>query len=470
MLKDGRGAYTKAGVYNDCSSETVDADKVNCAWKTTTGQTALTFTTDIIHDAPTSTDFFYDKLAWGEIPAAPTPPAFSQLYAIAAGARHGCGILQSTQKIWCWGDVNSLNSRYSTPTPVSLPYEISTTETWTSIDSDTFSTCALTTGGNAYCWGDPEAGKMGNNTHNANPPLTTPTLISSTNDDGATITGPWTQLKVDVNHTCGIANGVAYCWGRDGTDGRLGNGTAKTVVDVRVPSRVINDDDSTYSSDWTQIHAGSDASCGIRNSGRLYCWGSNTHNVVGPSAVNSTSDYREYPYETGSPYTDWNDVVTDDSSACAIRAGGKLYCWGMNDNGQAGVGTTGGTYDTPQEVTALGDGWEQITTNRDGMTATNETTTCGIHTGRVYCWGAATSFGKIGNDTTNNYNVPTAITAHNYNDYNEVDMSSDHVCAVRDNGELYCWGRNSNNQFQYGNGDTISDREPMPAANGLLFN
>ena len=63
-------------------------------------------------------------------------------------------------------------------------------------------TCALTSGGQAYCWGSNSNGELG-------------TGDSVTIQIPRPVTGglSFTSLNVGQGSSCGIANGAAYCWG-----------------------------------------------------------------------------------------------------------------------------------------------------------------------------------------------------------------------------------------------------------------
>ena len=75
-------------------------------------------------------------------------------------------------------------------------------------------------------------------------------------------------MSVGLYHTCAIrGDGRLTCWG-DNRRGQLGNGDASRIAQM---SPVLIGTDS----DWIWISAGFEHTCGIRNGGNLYCWGSN---------------------------------------------------------------------------------------------------------------------------------------------------------------------------------------------------
>jgi alpha-tubulin suppressor-like RCC1 family protein len=88
----------------------------------------------------------------------------SDVIALASGEAHTCA-LTNTGSVFCWG-ANSYGqlgdfSQEMSPLPVSVPRlggDIS------AITAGTYHTCALTSTGDVWCWGNNEVGQLGNNT------------------------------------------------------------------------------------------------------------------------------------------------------------------------------------------------------------------------------------------------------------------------------------------------------------------
>jgi alpha-tubulin suppressor-like RCC1 family protein len=149
----------------------------------------------------------------------PTPVAGGLTFtSLTAGAYHTCG-LTSGGAAYCWGlngygelgDGTSGTDRL-TPTPAAggLAFAVLT--------AGNESTCGLTSGGAAYCWGDNTAGEVGDGTSGTD--RLTPTPVAG----GLT----FTSLTAGSLHTCGLTSGgAAYCWGGN-QYGDLGDGTATT--------------------------------------------------------------------------------------------------------------------------------------------------------------------------------------------------------------------------------------------------
>jgi hypothetical protein len=101
----------------------------------------------------------------------------------------------------------------------------------------------------------------------------------------------------------------------------------------------------------------------------------------------------------GVPIPIATSVATGDAHACALLLGGTVACWGRNDFGQLGDGTTTERH-TPVAVTGL-----------SGVTAiaAGGFFTCALLAGgTVVCWGWNVQ-GQLGDGTTTDRYVPVAV-------------------------------------------------------------
>ncbi|MCK5799981.1 MAG: hypothetical protein KAI47_22480, partial [Deltaproteobacteria bacterium] len=72
--------------------------------------------------------------------------------------------------------------------------------------------------------------------------------------------------------------------------------------------------------------------CGRKNSGALYCWGTNWFGELGQG----TGPDVHTPTQVGAD-TDWTQIALGENMSCGIKGPGDLWCWGRNDWGQLGV-------------------------------------------------------------------------------------------------------------------------------------
>src|SRR5438132_14428751 len=82
-------------------------------------------------------------------------------------------------------------------------------------------TCGVTTGGQAYCWGDNLEGRLG----------TGGSFLTARQWDTkpSAVAGDlkFTMISAGDYHSCGVAiDGAVYCWGGN-AEGQLGNSTTK---------------------------------------------------------------------------------------------------------------------------------------------------------------------------------------------------------------------------------------------------
>jgi alpha-tubulin suppressor-like RCC1 family protein len=195
--------------------------------------------------------------------------------------------------------------------------------------------------------------------------------------------------------------------------------------------------------------------CAIVNGG-LKCWGDNYSGSVGNGLSGSSNQVVSSPYDTyasGAGVTQvaiegaWNNFFGSEKTVCAVNSGG-VECWGMNDNGQVGLGNnTNPVITTPTEVFATGSGVSKV--------AGSEYVFCAIKSGGVYCWGT-NNYNLIGGSSVGSILPPTLMIAEG-SGVTDIELSIGSVCAIKNEG-LLCWGYNSYGQL--GNGTVTSSGVP----------
>jgi alpha-tubulin suppressor-like RCC1 family protein len=123
---------------------------------------------------------------------------------------------------------------------------------------------------------------------------------------------------------------------------------------------------------------------------------------------------------------------------CAVNEDLRIYCWGRNDYGQLGRGTSSNFDNDIREV----DG-EFSTVTAKGMR------TCALDLkGQAYCWGQE-SAGKMEVEGLKRLStVPTKIDHEML--YRRISTGYLHTCAVTPTGLTDCWGRNTSGEVGIG--------------------
>ena len=325
--------------------------------------------------------------------------------------------------------------------------------------------------------------------------------------------GPWTKVALGPFHGCGIANGAVYCWG-DNMHGRLGtNDTVtsltpvpvfqeagallgKTVTDIALADQYtcaiadgqgycwgrnfygyLGTGNTTSSSKpvavntagvlngltLTEIAVSSEHTCALASNGRVYCWG---RNDVGQLGTGSTSTQSTVPVAVSTSGALGTQTVTDINAYCAI-AGGNPYCWSTNANGQFGNGATSTVAAGPTATTVGGVLPSGATTQISNTALLNQ---CVLANTRPYCFGS-NLYGRVGtgNTTNNNNTTPVAVVQGAMpalTGYTLITSSFNHTC-VSNGQNVYCWGLG--NAGQLGNNSTNTSNGSPVAVIDTVF-
>jgi alpha-tubulin suppressor-like RCC1 family protein len=146
-------------------------------------------------------------------------------------------------------------------------------------------------------------------------------------------------------------------------------------------------------------------------------------------------------------------ITAGNGFACALISDGSVKCWGKNDKGQLGDGTTTDS-STPVSPSGLGAGVKSIAVDPFSSFA------CAVSAaGAVKCWGSDTQgAGILGNGSLKNSNTPIDVVGLE-SGASSVAVSTFTACAVMSGGNVKCWGKND--QGQLGNNDAVDSGVPV---------
>jgi len=309
-------------------------------------------------------------------------------------------------------------------------------------------TCGLTLHDGAFCWGRNSYGEVGI----GKALIYDGVIATRTTPASVLTTETFDVITAGDTHTCGLTEpgpgeegGVAFCWGRNRY---LQVGPWAVWTPVTVPTRVPN------VPNFSDLVSGSFHTCGLTPDGKAYCWGRNDQGQLGTGELSES----ENPVAVDSPVT-FSALAAGGFHTCGIEdVTGSVYCWGQNDRGQLGLGLTEAfPIPTPTVITAL-----------SGFTAlaAGWYHTCGVTTAQnVYCWGR-NNYGQLGRGSSNDDRNPTPAPILSVSGFTSVTAGAGHTCGVTGDS-AYCWGRND--QGMLGIGDNADRDSPVTVSGGLGF-
>jgi alpha-tubulin suppressor-like RCC1 family protein len=340
-------------------------------------------------------------------------------------------------------------------------------------------TCARLRSGQVRCWGENPYGKLGagdvDNDH------LVPRLVARLHDA--------VHVAVGREHACAVrAGGAVACWGYN-YERELGEGTQHNRSEPVEAHGVAG---------AVEVGAGGGFTCARLESGRVRCWGSNAYGLLG----DGTDDARAQPVDVAgldgatriavhalgghvcaqrrverdvvcwgasgdgelgrlenrawaapapvsNPFLDAVEIVVGAAHSCARRSAGNVACWGANERGQLGDGTTDRQVE-PTPVVGLADAVE---------VAAGAFHTCARRrAGGVVCWGA-NEHGQLGRAPDDRFHTRPEPVA-GLDDAVELALGEAHTCARRRTGAVVCWGANEHGQL----GDGTRRERAAPAA------
>lgn len=201
---------------------------------------------------------------------------------------------------------------------------------------------------------------------------------------------------------------------------------------------------------WSKVAASHSQTLAIKNDGTLWCWGANNYGQVGIGSTVSQFT----PVQIGTQNT-WAEVAVSDLSSFAIQQDGSLWAWGYNGYGMLGNGTTT-QRNSPVHIGTAS--YKKVTANSFATLA--------IRTdGTLWAWGN-NDWPLFGNGTSNtSSSVPLQVGTGN--DWKQVVLGIYHVAAIKNDGTLWGWG--SNIYGITGNGTPTPTLIPVQTAVGTSW-
>jgi alpha-tubulin suppressor-like RCC1 family protein len=393
---------------------------------------------------------------------------------LASDGSGSCAVL-SNGGVDCWG-VNSAGELgngttsalkctdhlecYPTPQPVTgITNAVSVagmTDSVNYLDDDRGSYCAVLSSGGVDCWGADNNGEIGSGPNEV--PLDCDCI--DTPQAALGITDAVAVVGDHDGYCAVLSSGGVDCWGYDET-GEVGGMTDGQSCEENVASCYYTPQAvSGVTGAVMMANDGEDTNCAVLSSGGVDCWGNNDVGEVGDGAVGSFFSSPTTPQPV-SGLTDAVQVAGGgigaalSESFCAVLSSGGVDCWGLDNAGQLGNGTAGGSDqceptdeqgagdycdDTPQAVAGV--------SNVTGLASDGDGYCALLGTGGIDCWGSNT-FGELGDGSIGGLITSQAVTGLS-NAASVASDKEDGYCAVLTTGGVDCWGDNGSGQL--GNG------------------
>ena len=255
---------------------------------------------------------------------------------------------------------------------------------------------------------------------------------------GACVDGTCTELTAEVIQVAAgevlcarTVDGRVYCWG------------APEAGFVSGRPQLVREADGSPVSDAADIAVGSTIACLVRESGRVGCFGF----PEGTPILPGDAQFSAIPLDVG--LDDAVQVDVSGSHACVLLDDGGTACWGENDAGQLGDGTTTDRVDPAPMLRSAGTPLTEVVAVRVGRGFT-----CAqLSSGGVRCYGD-NSVGQLGDGTSNRAlfgvdvlrEVPVVGNIVTLDGVGSLSVGSSGSCVIRAE-ELYCWGGSSEGEL-----------------------
>ena len=331
--------------------------------------------------------------------------------------------------------------------------------------------CAMSYKGHVKCWGYNGYGQLGiENTTNSG---------DSDNEMGSNlkfvslgVNRTAKDISLGGSHACAILdNNQVKCWGYNGY-GQLGIENNTQIGDNYGELWGDNHPSINLGTGRTAvaISTGFSHTCVILDTGDIKCWGYNGYGQLG---IGSTATIGDNPNEMGDNLAKVDlgygrtalAIVSGTNSNCAILDSGLIKCWGRNNVGQLGIGSTTQIGDNTNEmgnnleISRLGTDTIALSLSGGGSNY------CALTNNRdIKCWGH-NGYGQLGIENTTQMGDNVNEMGDNLIKVDlgtgrsaiRISTGSTHTCVILDNEDFKCWGYNGYGQLGIGSNTQIGD-------------
>jgi len=267
----------------------------------------------------------------------------------------------------------------------------------------------------------------------------------SDNKDKLTITSlNFNQKMNPLNDRCSIKEGIVTC---SSSKEKPLSSKANQIEQKSIQIKLRN---GAPLDQCLWVGSGMAHSCALKKNGSVWCWGENTHGVLGNGSENNI----EFPIAVqnvdGSLFMDIISLGVGRTNNCAVKKNGTLWCWGSNSSGQIGDGSK---ERKPNPVMVRNENW--IAFANVSQVAVGDDFACSLKkNGTVWCWGS-NLFGQLGTGLFLDHRfhpsmVNEILGGAPFGKVKEILVSSHSICALKNDKSVWCWGDNHLGQLHDG--------------------
>jgi len=304
-------------------------------------------------------------------------------------------------------------------------------------------TMGIKADGSLWAWGDNPFGQLGNNsTTDSKVPV--PVAVGQ----------KWKSVSTGGNVRTGIGNikdRNTYSMGikEDGTLWGWGYTYNKGFGDDSPPNRLIPTEISGGGT-WVSVSSGRYSAArlaGLKADRSLWAWGAG-------SIGDGTTGGAQIPTAIAIGER-WASVSVGNEHTVGIKTNGSLWTWGVHANNGVLGGSSYGARLRPTAI-AVGESWVSVSAGNHH--------TVGIKTdGSLWAWGM-NNRGQLGDNTTNDRNVPTKVSVSGVATWAFVSAGSSYTMGIKTDGSLWGWGFNGS--YRLGDNTTTDRKVPTAIAAG----
>lgn len=466
-----------AGVYHTCAL--LDDGNVKCWGRNNYGQLGLGNTTTLGDEGGE----MGDTLAYVNLGTSKTA------IDIEVQAYSSCAILNdNTVKCWGHNSYGSLGIGSTVTTgdagsemgDVLIPVNLGVGRTATKLYGGLYQMCAKLDNADVKCWGRNNNAQLGQG-HLFDIGKSALSLGNNLSAMNLSSTGSILNLQANEYSACAVlSNNTLKCFGAD-FYGSRGTG-----------SSIIGDSSADMGANLLTLNTGSNnpfklikselyVTCGQTTDNKLACWGYAGEGSRA-SGNNTNRGYLTDHWGDNIEFIDFGAGLTVKTfdvgyrGGCAILSNDSLACWGRNENGAGGHGTTADKGGSAAQIgdnflfTDLGNVSTPVEVSR------NMYNTCvRFASGQLKCWGNGT-YGQngIGNTAQKGDGGGEMGNILPFIDYGtgiqstQICGGENYNCSLFNNGGVKCWGRNNVGQLGIGNITSIGD-SAVEMGNNLAF-